>query len=178
MGQLHGKRRFWAASKLGGGGAAPSPVLLCCEGRSKPGVWPHLGQILPDGSVPLPREPQGTRGAPGTLQPGFAATRFPAEPGASPPLPLHPPGTSTPKSPTDPSSKALSDRFTSSPVALTIFSRVEALCGGSASPAGARGDPPLPTSALETLPWPRTLARTAPSPHHRPAQPFHGVTHV
>lgn len=139
-------------------------MLLCCEGRSKPGVWPHLGQILPYGSVPLPRDPQGTHGAPGTLQPGFVAMRFPAEPGASPPLPLHPPGTSTPKSPTDPSSKALSDHFTSSPMALTVFSRVETLCGGSASPAGARGDPLLSASALETLPWPRTLARTSPSP--------------
>ena len=35
----------WGAA----GWAAPSPRLFSCEGRSKLGVWPHLGKILPDG---------------------------------------------------------------------------------------------------------------------------------
>ena len=111
------------------------------------------------------------RGAPHMAQPGFAPMHFPAELGAPPPLPLHPPGTSTPNSPMDPSSKALSVHFISSPVTLTVSSRVEALCGGSVPPARAWGDPPLPASTREMSPWPPALARTSPSPPSPRAAP-------
>lgn len=107
------------------------------------------------------------RGGPGMAQPGFAATRFSAELGASPPLPLHPPRTSTPNSPMGPLVQSIKRPSSagSKPFAVALLLRQEpgeTLCSLRALWKHRRGPQPWHGQA---------------SHPHLPTQPLHGVTH-